>query len=303
MADISKMFDVYHQHLNLLKELKMTVRTEDYICPLCLDGFSKDDINLLSLEDAPQEQLGGKKIAITCKHCNNTCGHTIDFNLINYIDIYERKQFLAGSDRKIKITDLGIGEPINAFLEIRDNNEKVLQIHRNYYKSPNHRERLSLLVKDKMIMVHDKPTKTDTRKVSAAIIKNAYIILFSKTGYTFLLDDYYNRIRMNIKDPDNNSLLNGLWKPIKETNCDDGVYLSRNKLFRGFYVIFTVSRIHNYRFITYIPSPLVDFERAVEAFRELKTDEGLLWKKIGDESLLYNEYEIKSLKEWTYTWE
>ena len=60
MADITKMFDAYKKHLDIIRELGITDRTDDYICPICLRGFSKEEITELSLEDVPQEKLGGR---------------------------------------------------------------------------------------------------------------------------------------------------------------------------------------------------------------------------------------------------
>lgn len=301
MADISKMFEAYHKHLNIIKDLAITDRKDEYICPICLRGFRKHEINKLSLEDVPQKAVGGKKIAITCKECNNTQGNTIDYHLINFIDFIERRQFLIGSDRKIVIGELNDDNPINASIRVNDSNDIDLLIPNNYYKSKEYLERLNLMVKGKQLWAQDKPLKIDKRFVSTAIIKNAYITLFSKTGYTFLLDDYYDRLRLHIKDPESYSLPKGMWKPIRETNCADGVYMTKNNFLYGFFVIFTAYRIRNYRFITYIPSPSVTFEEAIESFRQIKTAEGLVLKRLDNEKLLWEEDELKKLRDWTYT--
>ena len=50
-----------------------------YLCPLCLEWFgSVEDV---SLEHAPPESVGGREVALTCRACNNTAGHTIDAEL------------------------------------------------------------------------------------------------------------------------------------------------------------------------------------------------------------------------------
>ena len=300
MADISKMFDAYNRHLNIIRELGITDRTDDYICPICLHGYRRDELNELSLEDAPQKKLGGRKIAITCTHCNNTCGNTIDFHLVNYIDLMERKLFLPGSDRKIKITNIGEGKPIEATLRVNSRDEMEFEIHNDYYNSENYKERLDSIVKDTIIMVQDKPIKLKTNYVSAAIIKNAYIILFSLTGYTFLLDNYYNRIREHIKDPDTFGLPKGMWKRINYLPTEDGVYVSYKHCL-GFFIIYTVSKIQTYRYWVYIPSPSNDFDKSIEAFKKLKTGDGLLLKRIENNSLLFEKEIIVFCREWIYS--
>lgn len=37
-------------------------RTGEYICPICLNSFNKEQLNKLSMEDAPQASLGGRKL-------------------------------------------------------------------------------------------------------------------------------------------------------------------------------------------------------------------------------------------------
>ena len=301
MADITKMFDAYKKHLNIIRELGITDRTDDYICPLCLHGFSKEEIKELSLEDAPQEKLGGSKIAITCKHCNNTCGNTIDYHLINYIDFMERKCFLPGSDRKIKILNLGEVKPVEANLRVRSLDKMELVIHNDYYNSKTYKERLDTIAKDAITMVQDKPIKLNTNYVSAAIIKNAYNILFSLTGYTFLLDNYFNRIREYIKDPDTFSLPKGMWKIIKYLPIEDGVYISYSKYYPGFFIIYTITRIQEYRCFVYLPSPSNDFDKSMDAFKNIKSGDVMKLERIKDNSYVLEKENIKLLRKWVYS--
>lgn len=62
----------------------ISVATENqssvYYCPICGNGFSEEDLDnsKLTLEHIPPSAQGGKGIALTCKNCNNTAGHTVD---------------------------------------------------------------------------------------------------------------------------------------------------------------------------------------------------------------------------------
>jgi hypothetical protein len=75
-----KLFASFSTQLALLQEkgvLNIDVQSEkSYICPICQRQFSEDYLdnshkNYLTLEDAPPFALGGSKIALTCKECNN----------------------------------------------------------------------------------------------------------------------------------------------------------------------------------------------------------------------------------------
>lgn len=63
--------------LKLLKSAKLldpSYESGGYICPICKKIFVGNEVKNLTQEDAPQDKLGGKRIALTCKDCNNTCG-------------------------------------------------------------------------------------------------------------------------------------------------------------------------------------------------------------------------------------
>jgi hypothetical protein len=55
-----------------------------YGCPLCLRGFSKDEVEadgMLSDEHAPPESLGGEVVCLTCRDCNSSAGSQLDFHM------------------------------------------------------------------------------------------------------------------------------------------------------------------------------------------------------------------------------
>lgn len=65
---------------------------EFVVCPLCLEVFKKNNIhssapNPLTLEDIPPASLGGKKLILTCKKCNNKNGSIIDRELKDFVDM------------------------------------------------------------------------------------------------------------------------------------------------------------------------------------------------------------------------
>lgn len=106
------------------------------------------------------------------------------------------------------------------------------------------------------------------KKVSTAILKNAYIILFSHFGYSFLLDKHYDRIREQIKNP-SRYIVPNLWtkQPI---NMQNGIYLSNDNRHRGFFIIYTCQykTARKHHFCCFIPTPLMPYEFAYHFFDE-----------------------------------
>lgn len=302
MADISKMYDAFKQHLDLIKELKVTDKTDGFICPICLNGYNKKNIVKLSLEDAPQQALGGRKIAITCKNCNNICGHSIDNHLYNMLEYIERSHFLSGTDHRIKIMDLDKEKPINATLEVKGKDDLKMLISEKNNNPYTLKERLNKLVDGKEITIQNETLKVNVRRASAAIIKNAYIILFAKFGYSFILDKQYDRIREQIMNPEPYILPDGLWTMQKNLDLFDGVYLSSDNHYRGFFIAYTVMRRQLYHFLVFIPTPLVYYEEAAAIFRSIEPGNRLSLMRITNSDYLGDKENIQLIRNWGYSW-
>lgn len=206
-----KLFRKFSKQLHLLKkeglidiELKYD---QTYICPLCLDQFEEDDIvtstikNFLTEEDAPPEKLGGRRIALTCKQCNSTAGHQIDNHLINRIREVDDNSYYKGSNQ-YRTFDFD-GENITA--EITSNGDGTLKVfHRTKNNNPSLLDKFIYGIKNKTVgpVLNLKPKNYNviSDRVDLALLKTSYIITFSKFGYIFLLDDYYQTMRDQIKN-------------------------------------------------------------------------------------------------------
>ena len=176
-----------HNNINKLAAYNINIEG-DYLCPLCLKAYKEQDVrNVLTEEDVPQHSLGGKRIVLTCKNCNSTCGSEIDIHLLNAIKLREQHLFLPDEKRKIHIekngkilnADLQVDEDrtIKLLVNTKKNNPKVwADFHDN------------ILLPNELVNIEDWPLKRDERRISAALIKNAYLLLFARTGYSFLYD-------------------------------------------------------------------------------------------------------------------
>ncbi|WP_394368459.1 HNH endonuclease [Adhaeribacter radiodurans] len=82
--------------------------SKTYICPICLIKFSEEALsekvkNNLTLEDAPPKSLGGSQIALTCKKCNNTCGHKVDFHLSVRLRELDERAFKPNTTQRVTL--------------------------------------------------------------------------------------------------------------------------------------------------------------------------------------------------------
>lgn len=250
-----------------VKQLQILIRNEliklddkyqnEYICPGTTHRFSEENINELSLEDAPQNSLGGKKIALTSKYWNNECGREVDAYLFNSIVNYENAHFVPGSASKVKIKIKD--KEFNGMLIVHLDGKMEMR-NSNKQNDPKLLAEYMLQLKpDLEYLIKNVPLKTDINRASSAILKNAYIILFSKFGYTFLLDDYYSKIREQIEKPTEN-ILPILWSMSNPLTLEDGVYFMLPPCEKGFLVVYTIKRLLEYKVFVTIPIPSVSYD-------------------------------------------
>ena len=55
-----------------------------YVCPLCMRAFTRYALAAkeLTLEHVPPESLGGRRLVLTCRHCNNRAGAKVDSQIL-----------------------------------------------------------------------------------------------------------------------------------------------------------------------------------------------------------------------------
>ena len=298
--DRQKYIESMRNNLVFLKS-RGIVADDRYICPLCMKSFSLDEVQLLTEEDVPQASLGGKRIALTCRTCNSTCGHTIDVNLLNAIISNEHRKFLPSTNRKVSVLDEN--QRLNAQLRIDANRNMFLEIDTNR-NNPKVWEdyKENVLKENALVDLQDVQLKRDERFISAALLKNAYLLLFAKTGYTFLSDSYYDDLRKQISNPKPYILPERLWT-MQNVNVDDGIYLSKDNRLSGFFVIYTLSKILKYRVCAFIPVPTVPYIAAVYYLREIDAYSRIRIEHLPDYMDFLNSSEdILKLRKWCYGW-
>ena len=203
-------FDKFADNLDLLvKNGILTTITpkydKTYICPICLDHFSVNDLdqkieNPLTLEDAPPKSLGGKANILTCKSCNNHCGQKIDWHLTERMRELDRSQFLPKTESNAKFEHNGT--IVQGKLRIEEDG-KIIAIHN---KKTNHPTILETFIRnvipDRIINLTFLKPPVDPFKLQLALLKTGFLLTFSKYGYAFILNPTYDRIRQQLLNPE-----------------------------------------------------------------------------------------------------
>lgn len=299
MPSIDTLICTMTNHVGLLNLNNIIDKNVSLICPICLNEYD-NNVHKESLEHVPQKSLGGKVIAVTCKSCNNSCGVKIDGQLTNYIKKLENNEFIEGSDKFVSInTPDGqlngklIIDNVNSYtfkLDKTKNNPKTFDIKRRNIK------------KNSLIEVQSKSPKVEISGLNASLLKNAYMILFSKFGYTFLSDEYYNKFREQINKPNENIIPEGLWTLQSKLNINDGVYLSDYNLYRGFFIVFTLKRLKEHRFMYFIPTPLMDVDIAAYHLRHIEKGDTIRLRSLGYIDYLLSINNVAWINDWVSNW-
>lgn len=290
------------KNLSILRDANSTSLHLNYVCPLCMKSFPSEVAKTeLTEEDVPQKSLGGQRITLTCKQCNNICGSNIDIHLLETIKGIEQRAFLPGTDRKVTVQN--VKERLFATLKVGENKDMLLNIdtkHNNPKAWVLYRD--NILLENSVIDLQDAPLKQDIRRFSAAILKNAYLILFAKTGYTFLSDIFYDRLRQQIKTPDPYVLPERLWT-FQNISVPSGIYLTRDNRYRGFLVVYSLKLRKAYRVCVLIPTPKVEYLIACMELRKINSNSILRVIPLPhNEDFMCDEISVKKLYKWAYGW-
>lgn len=234
----SAIFNKYKENLNLLVDNDIIDGAKDiYICPLTLDEHKTlNEEDPLSLEDAPQVSLGGNAKTLTNTSANNTCGFKIDNHLVERFKYLEKSSFSPNSEIPI---DLNIGgKKVRGTLKVHEDGEHELKTS----KKNNNPEYLKTFVDNTVggdILDIQIPRKEiDVDKAQYALLKDAYILFFEKTGYAYIFDDCFEVIRKQILNPQRRVIPTKFYLSFPNDVINNGVYFVKDKGLESVFVVF-----------------------------------------------------------------
>ena len=288
----------FHSHLQLLQTNGMANGlTGDYVCPLCFASYTQQVVstNAISEEHAPQHALGGHKIALTCKKCNNGAGSEIDCHFDTLIKKIEFKEQVDGATQIGRFTDAS-GRLVQSRLEYQ-NGECQLKIHEKQ-NDPNIKLG-NLFSPGDTCAFNGVPVKYNPNCATAAALKNAYIILFARIGYTILADSAYDKLRNFINDPYSYFLPRPLFRIGDYLPVADGIYLFQKNNVKGFMVVYSVTKHNTYRVAAFIPAICTSFTQLASFVRVVTNGGSVNLRRLEDtEDFLTDENKIRALSRW-----
>ncbi|MDE2716816.1 MAG: hypothetical protein OXI33_07355 [Chloroflexota bacterium] len=224
-------------------------------CPICLTEFPESDVragNIVTLEHAPQESLGGKPACLTCKRCNTGAATAIvDQAVARHYQAVERGGYHITIERNghghhtiaPEHYDVGDDGTTIAVRTLRDVVGK-------------RRGRFTLRF-----------TESDPDAVLVGLLKSAYLMVFSllgTAGYRYAQSEAVLPIREQLL-----SRKRGLFRPLVMDIDDDANALIPEHTVRLLeeYQCWAVT-IHNWLVILPAGGSIDRYERIVEALEE-----------------------------------
>lgn len=256
------LFDRYSENLKFLVDqgivTGITLKYDKaYICPVCKEQFPESALNQniknpLTLEDAPPKSLGGKANILTCKDCNNSCGHKIDYHLTERMRELDHSQFLPKTEFNAKFERNGT--MVHGTIRIEEDGT-MTAIHKNKNNHPSKLESfIKSIVPKKLINLTFLRTQVDSFKLQLALLKTGFLLTFSKYGYAFILNETYDIIRKQLLNPDTEIYPTDFWFQPRFQREVYGVPFIMEQRLEAILPIFRLTTAHSERpFATIIP--------------------------------------------------
>lgn len=304
------LFEKFSGQLHLLKEnnlIDIDLKYENtYICPLCLNQFSEDDLisnktkNYLTEEDAPPASLGGSRIALTCKKCNSECGHKIDYQLKELIEHEENSRFIKGTIQRGTIEHEG--KPVTVEMS-SEGNGVIRAVHDEKRNNPAiFKKFIKKLKKGWLLDFKPKAHRLDNDKINYAFYKTNYIIAFSKFGYIFLLDDAYNKLREQILNPEKKLINYNFAIHNPHLSHHIGTHYILDSEIKAIFNIFNLkTKLTEKAYGAFLPIPKISFDKFVEEMENKIVNNVAVFNKSEydeDKDLFSDIGEIKKIHNW-----
>ena len=133
----------------------------------------------------------------------------------------------------------------------------------------------------------------------AAILKNAYILLFARIGYPILTSPHYDILRNFINNPYKYFLPRPLCRIEPSATVKDGIYLFQTLEIKGFLVVYSVRRNATEKVLVFLPALTTKFAHLARLVRTISNGGRLKLHELSDsEDFLNDINKVQSLLSW-----
>ena len=180
-----------------------------YLCPLCLRDFAEGSIRgeqpELTEEHCIPKRLGRNIFVLTCASCNHESGYSVDAHLGrrlrfeqfwngSYDEAVPARLEIAGHQLAVNVRRTGGQENKTDMIVVKraSDDKAILAAQQLMKREPPISE----------VKLHFGPHETpDIRRSRISLLKTAYLLMFRRFGYSYILNKELEPIRQQIRDP------------------------------------------------------------------------------------------------------
>lgn len=276
-----KLYQIYNRNLQLVVGAmkydlcKMVdgepIKTDDgYLCPLCINFFCVDDLdqnrsNPLTLEHIEPDSIGGKRVVLTCKDCNNDTGRLIDKALKIHTDhnadnIANARFTLDDLSLKGKFMFDSNQNTVDSVFN--KSNDYIKRKIEDFFKGGGEKE-----------IKFEVPFENEKRFI-CALLKVAHLKMFELFGFGYLMNTSVYKIAHQIKKP-NEDLIKSIGYMVlpEQLPENESIFFGETKNTKFFLVkVILRGNKKNLRYGVFIPGPK---ESDLSLFQKIKEYDGI----------------------------
>lgn len=202
----------------------LRTRAGIYVCPLCAKGFAKQAVatGALTLEHVPPASVGGRGIVLTCRNCNSTAGHAMDYAVQGWkkLEQFHELVLKGGSDFTGPARLTIDGTALNVMLSRADDGAIVMAIRGDannpaaIKKVADYMDRSASEGFGEGQTYHLSVTaKYKARDAKLSRLRAAFLVAFAKFGYRYAFDNRLRPVREQLLSPDQEVISGWMFSP------------------------------------------------------------------------------------------
>lgn len=248
-----KIFDCFSKNLAYIDSAYNGL----YACPICLHLFNKSHLGneFLTLEHIIPKQLGGKIVTLTCKSCNNESGTKIDDHLIKKI---RSDEVMSGKSLRPLKSEIKIGDGQargDLYIQVIEGKAQLDFIVKPNLAHPKEIEKCQAALNDDIGEIKlSGCLEYKEHNFKVALLRVAYLLMFSRLGYGYILSEPMKIIRSQIQKPEQ-ILLNPVIinTTFESENSIEAIYIYDPIKYRCFGAIMKLSELTNQSLMVALP--------------------------------------------------
>jgi hypothetical protein len=179
---------------------------DTFICPFCEQAFTRADLagDKLTLAHVLPDALGGSFCTLACAACNNNMGRDVEAYLIEH---YRAEDAMQGTGKLAgrmhgPFGNVGVevetspDGPWTLIVIDKQTNPAVLEALAKALSAPPASGNAQVAASIELRY------RKNPSRVSAALYQSAYLLMFAYFGYEFMFDPRFEKLREQIRKPD-----------------------------------------------------------------------------------------------------